>query len=418
MPRDIITVIDIGSSKIVGITGEIDNGEVRSVVGIAEVPSEGVSKGEIDDFQEFLSSISRLRLEMEESKIRISPNVFFGISSWNMTYRIGRGIIRIDGKPITSEHVEAALDNARPQEPPRNTMLISVLPRIFILDDYQKVKNPIGMTAQTLEVEAFMFFAPETLLVNIMRALNELDFKVDKNSPLPNALASASSTLREDEKESGTLLIDMGHGTTDVILFFKGVPSLTFTLPVGSYNITYDISLELKTTLEEAERIKRTVVTLNLEEISDDQVLTYQPRYGTESRTVRLRNVVEDVVIPRLERSVISQIKKVVYKVFEGAIPPIGGIVLTGGGALLRGMDRFFSKSFEGIPVRIGAPIDDWVPDDLRSPLYSASIGLLKLGAGEIYKESLEPSGIVVVGKTSRKRTLFQRIKRFISEFF
>ncbi len=309
MLKDVITAIDIGTSKLVGASAEVEDGKVKELIGISEVPSSGLRKGEVVDYQAFLEALSMLREEMQENKIRISPNIFIGISSRHLTYRIGYGEVRIEGGTVTPEHIDIALDNVKPSDPPKDERLITVVPRAFILDDRHRVRNPIGMTANTsLEVEAFMFYIPETLVFNFLRALNELDFKVDDKGIFPTSLASSVATLTEEEKESGTLLIDLGHGTTDVIFYFKGSPSFSFTLPVGSFNITYDIEIGLRTNEEEAERIKRTFVTLNLDEISENDAVTYQPRYGSMTRTIRLKNLVTDIVIPRIEQSIVSQI--------------------------------------------------------------------------------------------------------------
>ncbi len=417
MARELYTVLELGNSKFVALSAELEEDKVSRVAGWAEVPSYGIRKGVPTDLKAMAHGIEELWDELQRRSVPISDNVYVVISARNISYMIRRGEALVGRKTITREHVENAIENAKSTDPPKNRAILVAMPRFFLLDDSTTAQNPIGMVSSTLEVELFMITAPSTWLANIRRGLNLAGLRVPEDGIIPAGLASSMAVLGESEKQGGVMLMDMGYGTTSVMIYNHGTPNMYITVPLGGYNFSYDLSVALHISEEVAESLKKEVLTFDLASIDDNDMLRYKPMYQAEDRVIRMKNVVTDIMIPRLEL-IVEHVRRVLERAFIGGKPPVVTIAMTGGMSLMNGIGKYMSELMDGIPTVVAFPSQDWVPEELRSPRYSAVIGginyILKKNFSEKYYE-LEP---VTISTSRRRRTLLRKLLSWVSEFF
>ncbi len=417
MARELCTIIELGNYKFSGISAELEDDKVKGVVGWAEVPARGIKKGVPTDLRALAHGIEELWDEMQRRSAPLAKEVYVTVACRNMSYSIRRGDVIVGKRTITREHVDTAIENAKVTDVPKNKVILVTMPRFFTLDDSTHAQNPIGMVSSTLEVEVFMVLAPSTWVANIKRAFNLAGIRLADDSIIPAGIASGMAVLTSQQLQHGVMMMDIGHGTTSILIYHNGSPSMYFTLPLGGFNFTYDLTIALHVSEDEAVNLKHNILTLDLHSVDDNDMLKYRPLYQTEERIIRMRNLITDVLAPRMDL-IIENTFRLIERAYAGVRPPMVSIVLTGGGALLKGIDRYISDVLDGIPVAIGMPSEDWVPDDLRSPSYSALIGSIKFLSRKLFSEryyELEPAS---VSTSRRRRTVFRKVWNWISEFF
>jgi cell division protein FtsA len=291
---------------------------------------------------------------------------------------------------------------------PMDREVLHVIPQEFIVDEQGGIKNPIGMIGVRLESEVHIITGAVTSAQNIVKCVNRAGFRV--NDIVLEPLASSKAVLSQDEKELGVLLIDLGGGTTDVLLHLEGAPYHTEVLAVGGDQVTNDLSIVLKTPLEAAERIKKEAGCCYAPLVTDDEEAHIPGVGGRPPRTV-LRSELVEIVQPRMTEILGMIREQIDRKGYLGLIG--GGVVLTGGGSLLPGTSELATDIFN-LPARIGYPIKlGGLVEEYYNPIYATGVGLVLYGAAKRDVEFVDTS-------TSEKtfNGVWDRMRSWFKEFF
>jgi len=393
MNKRIIAGIDIGTSKIITIIASVPENGFINVIGVATNPSKGIRKGQIVDIEEATSSIVA-SLEASERMAGYSiSSAFISVGGSHITSQNSHGVVAVaePQKEITTDDVGRAIDAARAVSLPSTREILHVIPREFIVDSQEGIKDPIGMTGVRLEVNTHLITVGSIALRNLEKCASLVGIDVD--GFIFNGLASSTAVLTETEKELGVVLADIGSGTTDIAIFVDGALSYSSVMPVGARNITNDLAIGLRISLESAEKIKLYLNTKKKELLrpeNEDEINTIKEKkkndladeidltslHLPEGLTkVSKKTVVEGIIRPRLNEIftlIASEIKK---SGFGGLTP--AGIVLCGGGAETEGITDAVKRNL-AMQVRIGIPGNiTGLIDEIMIPNFATSAGLL-----------------------------------------
>lgn len=414
MPKDkVITAVDIGTSKVTTVIGLIEETSVN-VIGVSSQPAKGLKKGQIVDIEEAVSVIN-LSLEGAERMAGYSAaSAFITAAGAHIESQNSKGVVAVshpEGE-ISNEDVLRVVEAARAISLPSSKEILHVIPRYFIIDSQSGIKDPVGMNGVRLEVETHIITGATTSLRNIAKCASSVG--IDVSGMVFSGLASSYAVLTNTEKELGVILIDFGGGTTDVCIFTEGAPVHSAVLPIGARNVTNDLAIGLRISLESAEKIK---LALSLEpkiavevnesgEAVDKKELDQLDLTGLgleeNLKNVSKKTVSDGIIKPRL-KEIINMIKLEIQKSGYLGLTP-SGVVLTGGGAQTAGILEI-AKQELGMPVRIGTPQGaTGLIDEIASPAFSASLGLVIYGA-QFHQEELR---IPLVGRLEIK-SLFNK---------
>ncbi|NLK51673.1 MAG: cell division protein FtsA [Syntrophomonadaceae bacterium] len=372
--RNVVVGLDIGTTKTVVLVGEVaPNGRVY-IIGVGEAPSRGLRKGAIVDIEDTVRSIDQAVEKAEHMSGVEVDRVMVAVSGSHLNSLNNRGVVAVagPGREITSVDVERVLYNTRMIVVPPERRIVHVLPRQYIVDGYDSIRDPVGMIGVRLEVEAHIITASSTYLQNLVKCVEKAGLRVE--TLVVNPMAAAEASVLPEEKELGVLLVDIGGGTTDMALFEKGSLWLTSGLPLGGDHITSDLAVGLRTTLLEAERVKREYGCVLMELISGNESVMITNVGSREVNQITRRNIVE-VIQPRVQEILMLVREAILRSGYQGALP--GGCVLTGGTALLAGMKELAQDELQ-LPVRIGYPEGlGGLVDVAHSPQFSTVAGLV-----------------------------------------
>ncbi len=382
MPREkIITGIDVGSTKVSTIIAAITDNRV-SVIGVSgRTPSNGINRGYVVDIDDTVESISN-SLERAERMAGVSvSSAFVTVNGSHIKTQNSHGVVAVShqNSEISTEDVFRVTEAAQAVSLPSSEEIIHVIPRDFIVDSQRGVRDPVGMSGIRLEVETNIIYGSTTSMKNLSKCVQQVGVEV--NDMIYTALASAEAVLTDTEKELGTLLIDIGGGTTSFIAYLEGSPLYSGVLPIGATHITHDLAIGLRTRLEEAEKIKLKLsrgknALMSIDADSSDDYLNVS-EFGLEDEEMP-KKFLYDVIDARL-----NEIFKLVALDLEkvkltNKLP--AGAVLTGGGALTAGVERSAKKSLK-MPVRIGSPKGvTGLIDEIQGPDFAATVGSVLLG--------------------------------------
>ncbi len=407
MPKErLISVIDIGSSKICTVIANSIEGR-NSVIGVSNVESKGIKKGVVVDIDDAVEAISQSLEKAERMAGASVSNAFITVSGSNIESLNSHGVVAVSHQDseIGEEDVSRVTEAAQAVSIPSNREIIHVIPRDFIVDKQEGVKNPVGMSGIRLEVEVNIIHGSSTSLKNLTKCVNQVGVEV--SDLIYTALASSEATLTDTEKELGTILADIGGGTTSIIVYLDGSPVYSSVLPVGGQNITNDLAIGLKTSLETAEKIKLKLSLLGKESIETMLKGDLDVKeFGLDTETVA-KKFLNDIIKDRLEELFTLIAVEVKKANCIGKLP--AGIVVTGGSA-----DTYFiekvAKDVLRMPVRVGVPKGiSGLIDEIGSPAYSSAVGAILYGA-RVYKDNQRLS-------TKAKGRIFNslgKIKNFI----
>jgi len=376
MPKEkIIAVIDIGSSKICTIIANSVEGK-NSVIGVSNVASKGIRKGVVVDIDEAVESISQ-SLERAERMAGCSvSSAFVTISGSHIESLNSHGVVAVSHQDaeIGEVDVSRVIEAAQAISLPSNRELIHVIPRDFIVDKQDGVRDPVGMSGIRLEVEVNIIHGSATALKNLTKCINRIGVEV--SDLIYAALSAAEATLTDTEKTLGTILVDIGGGTTSIIIYKEGSPVYSSVLPVGGQNITNDLAIGLRASLETAEKIK---LKLSVEgkNNSVEEMLKGEldvKEFGLETTTVQ-KKLLNDISRERLEelfKLVAIEIKKANC---IGKLP--AGIVITGGGAETYYIEKI-ARDVLRIPVRTAFPKGvSGLIDEIEGAPFSSAVGAI-----------------------------------------
>ncbi len=383
--KELIAGIDVGTTKICSVIAQAENGGLR-LLGTGTAPSKGLRKGIVVNLSETIQSL-KTSLEMAEERSQtVVESAYVSVGGAYIRGLNSAGETPIKGRngQIDEEDVERAVSMARELKIPENYEIIHVLTQNYCLDGQEGIVNPLGMFGRHLSVKLHLVLNASAIVQNIVNAVNKANVIVD--GVVMQQLASAESTLTEDEKELGALLVDIGGGTTDVAVYSQGSVWHSEVLPLGGNLITKDLAIGLKAPLQEAEQIKKDLGTVFPESVPAEEVVEVG-EVGTGRRKTLPRRQICEIIRARCDE-ILESVAEISRKVGLNR-NLVTGVVLTGGGSLLDGLADRAEQALQ-MPVRIGYPINvARREDDVFHPAYSTALGLLKY-ASEIHDPILE----------------------------
>lgn len=378
MPKEQIVVgLDIGSTKTVVCVGTIKEG-VIDIIGISKKLNNGLRKGTVVDIEETVSSITSALEEAERMAGVPINSVYSSVGGTHINSTNSKGVIavsRADGE-ISQIDIERVLEAARTVAMPPNQEILHVIPKYFVVDGQEQIKDPLGMNGVRLEVETLVVGVSTSAVKNLIKCIGQTGLQIDEL--IFTSLANAKVLLSKKQKEIGVILVDFGASTTQLTVFIEGNLVHAKVLPVGAEHITNDIAIGLRTTIEAAEKIKlKHASTRPKKQKETDQIklTSYDP--GAEEKVSK--KYLAEIVEARLTE-IYSMIKDELKEIGQDGMLP-AGIVLTGGGAKLNGLVEF-SKDYLRLPAQIGYPTSEvsGMVDKLDDPSYTASVGLMLWG--------------------------------------
>lgn len=390
-----ISAIDIGTSKICTIVAEVDENTHEPIIkGIGITPSHGIKKGTIVDIEKASAAVKQSVREAENSAEKEIGKCYVNITGTHIRSMNTNSAIVIsrnshpeigEAREIDKEDIEKVLEQARSIPLPIDRQILHLIPQDYTVDEQEEINNPIGLLGHRLEARAHVTTYNTTVASNISHCLKNANVEVKKF--VLQALASSYSTLEDDEKEMGSVLIDIGGGTTDVIVFHEGNVYHTGVIGLGGYNISNDIAYLLRVPLNNAENLKRNFGYAKPSSITKNEVLQIDRLANQKFYSEVTTDLLAEYIEPRVEeiiREAYLETKK------SGlATSNIISVVLTGGSCLLKGIDEIAEEIFK-TPARIACP-KGYIgfEEELNNPSFSASIGLLKFAIEDIKKDSI-----------------------------
>ena len=370
----VVVGLDIGTTKVCVIAAEVAPDNNFRVIGFGEAPSEGLNRGVVTNIRAAVKSIRKAIDECQlKSGIEIN-NVYTGIAGHHIQGLNKDGVVAVTGDTINESDIQRVIESARATNSPDKEILHTLIQE-YIVDGQDGVNNPIGMAGRRLEAKVHIILGSVTSAANIVQCCNNADLNVQNIVLEP--FASSISILEEEEKELGVVLLDIGGGTSDMVIYKNGSIIHTSVLPLGGNQVTTDIAIGLRTTKIEAIRIKHDYGTALVSNVKKGETLTLKGIAGREDRIIDKRLLAE--VIEARFREIFhliqNELKKSGYASASAA-----GIVLTGGSSLMKDIDILAEDVF-GMPVRVGSPTNiRGLSDLVESPKYSTAIGLIKYG--------------------------------------
>lgn len=373
--KNLIVGLDIGTSKVVAIVGEVTPDNDIDVIGIGSHPSRGLKKGVVVNIESTVQSIQRAVEEAELMAGCQIHSVYAGIAGSHIRSLNSHGIVAIRDKEVTTADVERVIDAARAVAIPADQRILHILPQEFIIDNQEGIREPIGMSGVRLEAKVHMVTGAVSAAQNIIKCVRRCGLEVD--DVILEQLASSYAVLTEDEKELGVALIDIGGGTTDMAVFTEGAIRHTAVIPIAGDQVTNDIAVALRTPTQHAEEIKIKYACALTQLASPDETIEV-PSVGDRAARRLARQTLAEVVEPRYEELFTLIQAELRRSGFEDLCA--AGVVLTGGSAKMEGVVELAEEIFH-MPVRLGLPqYISGLVDVVRNPIYSTGVGLLLFG--------------------------------------
>jgi len=373
--EDLIVGLDIGTTKICTIVGEVTEDGI-DVVGFGTHPSKGIRKGVVVNID---STVASIKQAVEEAELMAGceiGSVFAGIAGSHIKGFNSHGIVAVKDKEVRDNDILRVIDAAKAVAIPMDREIIHVLPQEYVIDDQDGIKEPLGMSGVRLESKVHIVTAAVTSAQNIIKCANRTGLNVVDIILQP--LAAAESVLSNDEKELGSALVDIGGGTTDIVVFSEGSLKHTAVLALGGNHVTNDIAVGLRTPTIEAEKIKHQYGCAVSSLIDRDDTIEVPSVGGRKPRVVS-KQILCEIIEPRLEE-IFSLVQREICKAgFENLLG--SGVVVTGGGTIMEGVPELAEKILD-LPVRRGLPQNiGGLVDVVSSPQYSTAVGLVIYGS-------------------------------------
>jgi cell division protein FtsA len=378
MPRKAdrhIVGLDIGTSKVVAIVGEVTPAGGVEVIGIGTHPSRGLKKGVVVNIESTVHSIQRAVAEAELMAGCEISSVYAGIAGSHVRSLNSTGTTPIRDREVTAADVERVIDGARTVAIPSDQRILHVLPQEFIIDEHDGIKDPIGMFGVRLEAKVHMVTGADNAAQNIIKCVQSCGLLVD--DIVLEQLASSYAVLTEDEKELGVCLIDIGGGTTDIAVFCDGAIQHTAVIPIAGDQVTNDIAVSMRTPTHAAEEIKMRYACALSQLANPDETIEVQS-VGERPPRRLARQTLAEIVEPRYEELYLLIRDELRRSGFDRRIA--AGIVVTGGTSKMEGAVELAEEVFH-MPVRLGVPQNvEGLVDVVRNPIHATGVGLLLYG--------------------------------------
>ena len=405
--KRMIVGLDIGTSKVVAIVGEIGvDGEIE-VVGIGSNPSKGMKKGVVVNIESTVQSIQRAIEEAELMAGCQIHSVYVGIAGSHIRSLNSHGIVAIRDREVYALDLERVIDAAQAVAIPADQKVLHILPQEYVIDNQEGIKEPMGMSGVRLEAKVHLVTCAVNAAQNIEKCIRRCGLEVEEI--ILEQLASSYSVLTDDERELGVCLVDIGGGTTDIAIFTEGSIRHTGVIPIAGDQVTNDIAMALRTPTQHAEEIKIKYACALTQLAGADETIKV-PSVGDRPPRDLSRQALAEVVEPRYDELFTLIQAELRRSGFEDMIP--AGIVLTGGTSKMEGVVELAEEIFH-MPVRIGYPQTiKGLTDIIRNPIYATGAGLLQYGI--THAED--------IGSTTRSAnpgdSLFGRIKAWVHSNF
>lgn len=389
LERDLIVGLDIGTSTVKAVVGEVLPDGSISIVGVGEHKSRGMEKGGVNDLNLVVQSIRSAIEQMELMADCHVSSVFMSISGRHVQCQNETGMVPINNQEVTQDDVDNVIHAARSVPMAAERKLLHVLPQEFVIDVQEGIKNPIGMSGVRMVAAAHIITCADDMAKNMVKCIENCDLIVDQT--IFSALASSYAVLTEDEKELGVCVVDIGGGTIDIVIYTDGAIRHTAVIPLGGNQITGDIAKIFRTPMNNAEQIKVNYACALKDMVSMEETIEVPSVGGRPSRAMS-RHTLAEVIEPRYHELLEIAYEQIKASGLEDQIA--AGLVITGGTAKMEGAVEFAEEVFQ-MPVRVGKPhsvkgLAEYVDD----PSYATAVGLLQYGKeNSNNKKALPKSG-------------------------
>ncbi|MHB0856693.1 MAG: cell division protein FtsA [Anaerolineae bacterium] len=392
--------IDVGTTKICTLVGQIGEQDTLHVIGVGVVPSRGIRKGVITDVEEAASAIGESVQKAERVSGLTVTEAYVGVAGSHVSSQNSRGVAAIGkgDRPVDRDDISRAMEAAQAIAVPHNRRIIHSTPREFIIDGQEGIKNPLGLMGYRLEVEAHIVTGAVTSIQNLVHCVEKNHIEV--TSLIPQPLASADAVLTQEEKKMGVALVDIGGGTTDVAIYVDGSIWQTQVLPVGGNHLTNDIAVGLKAPFATAEDAKVRYAHSLPAQVSDQEMIEIAT-FGDQALATISRRELCNIVCQRTEEICQLVAREIKRSGFDGLLA--AGVVITGGMAALTDI-RDLAADVLDLPVRIGMPRRlHGLTETIASPAYAAAVGLLSWGAMAESAEAAAQPRLMARGEWPRR---------------
>ena len=406
----IIVGLDIGTTKICTVIGEIASDGVLDIIGEGTVPSDGLRKGVVVNLERTIASVRQSIAAAERVAGVEVGSAWLGVAGSHLRALTSHGMAAIRrGQEILPADVERTIENARAVPLEANMDVIHVIPQEYVVDGNDGIKDPVGMSGIRLEVDVHIIAGAQGPLQNLKRCAR--DAGVDVDGMVVQALASGLAVLDEGESDVTTLLIDIGGGTTDVGVFRCGTLAHSVVIPLGGDHIKQDIPQLLRIPPDEAERVKKRY-GVAIPDLADREVVleVANPNYTTSLTTFELAQVIRPRVV-----EILDLVKQNIEQRMGALELLAGNVVITGGASLMPGLDQVATDRFR-LPVRIGKPQGvSGLVDVVASPAHATAVGLVRHGVQQFNGQNKRVS---TVRTPDSVNTLFSNIRNLLKDFF
>jgi cell division protein FtsA len=404
MGEEIVVGLDIGTTKICAVVGEALPDGTLEIIGIGTHPSEGLRKGVVINIEKTVNSIKEAIEEAETMAGCEISSVYAGIAGGHIKGFNSHGVIALKEKEVTKKDIDRVIEAASAVAIPMDREVIHVLTQEFIVDEQDGIMDPLGMSGVRLEAKIHIVTGAVTSAQNIIKCANKAG--LDVHDIVLESLASSEAVLSEEERNLGTALIDFGGGTTDMAVFSRGAIKHTSVLALGGTNLTYDISIGLRTPTLEAEKIKIKYGCGLSSMIGKDETIEV-PGVGGRNSRVLSRQILGEILEPRLEEIFTLIQNELIRSGYEDLVN--SGVVITGGSSELAGVVEIAEQIFNA-PSRLGYPQGiGGLVEVVNKPMYATAVGLVVYGA----KRSKEAKKFRI-----RDSNIFSRVTERMKRWF
>ncbi len=404
---NLIVGIDIGTSKVLAIVGEIGADGELEVIGVGHHPARGLRKGVVANIESTVQSIQRAVEEAELMAGCQIYSVFAGIAGAHINSFNSHGVVAVRDGEVTHGDIERVIEAAKAMAIPNDQRILHVMPQDFIIDGQDGIREPVGMSGVRMEAKVHMITGAVSAAQNIVKCIRRCGLEVD--DIILEQVASSESVLTEDERELGVCLIDIGGGTTDIAIFSEGAIRHTAVIPIAGDQVTNDIAVAFHTPTPAAEELKKKYGCCLAQMVDENQLVETPSMGGRPPRTLSRQNLAE-IIEPRVEELLLLVQAELRRSGFEELVG--SGIVMTGGSSRMEGMMELAEEIFH-LPVRLGVPnYSGALSEVVKNPIYATGIGLIQFGhanRSKVSQISQEPGGF---------RALLERMKGWFKGSF
>ena len=403
---NVLVGLDIGTTKTTAIVGEVTETGI-DIIGIGTFPAKELRKGGVVNIDNTVEAIKRAVEDAEHmSGCRIN-SAYVSIAGIHVKGQNSLGIVAIKGREVGADDVQRAIEASKSIAIPVEREILHTLPQNYVVDGQDGIKDPIGMSGVRLEAKVHIVTGSVPSIANIVKSVNRVGLDID--DVVMEQLAASEAILSSNEKDLGVVLIDIGGATTGIAIFSDGSIKHTAMLPVGGNYLTSDIATGLRTPLNDAEIIKIKYGCAVSANISGDETIEVPSVGGRDDRQVS-RQILGRIVEPRMEEILNLALKEIVRSGYEDLLA--AGVVLTGGTALLSGINEMAEKIFD-MPVRTGLAVGiGGLSDVVNSPAHTVGVGLIMYGRKQVTGDSVYRKTGNIFGN------LIRTIKKWLVEFF